>query len=65
MSAALLSPPSLDADEERARFQWTRAKFHQAREAGMFPPEERWELIEGQLYRKRSENPPHVTALFR
>ena len=41
---------------------WTRAEFERAAAAGLFGPEERLELIHGEIYQKMTQNSPHATA---
>ena len=43
--------------------RWTVAEFDHLIDSGAFGPEERLELIEGELIPKRSQYPPHATAL--
>lgn len=38
------------------RHVWTRAAYHRAAAAGLFAPEEHWELITGELYETAHEN---------
>ena len=42
---------------------WTRAEFEFAAEAGVFGPEERLELIEGEIVVTMPQNSPHTTSL--
>ena len=45
---------------------WTREEFDRAEELGLFGPEERLELIEGEILVKEGPvNPPHATAQVR
>ena len=47
-----------------ARWLWTRKTYYQAEEAGLFGPEERLELIEGQVLRKASpQSVPHAICI--
>jgi Uma2 family endonuclease len=48
----------------RAR-RWTRAEFHRAAELGVFGPEERLELLDGEIFRKITQNEPHVYVVRR
>ena len=42
------SRPEAEVKDERpARWLWTRAKYHQAGELGLFRPNERLELLKG------------------
>jgi Uma2 family endonuclease len=44
---------------------WTRQEYERATEIGLFGPEERLELIEGEVICKMPMNSPHATALRR
>jgi Uma2 family endonuclease len=39
--------------------RWTVAEYHRAAESGVFAPEERLELIEGEIYRMSPQGSPH------
>lgn len=45
------------------RWRWTREKFERAAELGLFGPEEKLELIEGEVIEKTPQNCPHVTGV--
>ena len=45
---------------ERERRLWTVAEYHRIAEEGIFQPDERLELIEGEIYRKRPQSPAHA-----
>jgi Uma2 family endonuclease len=47
---------------EPALRRWTVAEYYQAAEAGVFHPEERLELIEGEIFRMSPQDSPHATA---
>jgi Uma2 family endonuclease len=47
------------------RHRWTRDEFYRAITLGFFKPDERWELIDGDLYEQMGENPPHSHACRR
>ncbi len=48
------------------RWLWTREKYYQAAEAGVFGPEERLELIEGEVFYKVSpQSTPHAVSIGR
>ena len=53
--------PHLGAGPERRR--WTAGEFQRMSDAGVFGPEERLELIEGEVVRKVTQNAPHWTAI--
>lgn len=42
---------------------WTRAEFERIADAGVFGPEERLELIEGEITVKVTQNSPHTTSM--
>jgi Uma2 family endonuclease len=48
---------------EPALRRWTVAEYFRAAEAGVFDPEERLELIEGEIFRMSPQDSPHTTAL--
>jgi Uma2 family endonuclease len=60
MSITLSAAPQEDL---RPRRRWTREEYYRALDLGLFKPGERLELLEGEIYPKMSENPPHATAL--
>jgi Uma2 family endonuclease len=47
------------------RHVWTRAEYHRAVDAGLFAPEEHWELIAGELYETTHENSAQSHACLR
>jgi Uma2 family endonuclease len=47
---------------EPALRRWTVAEYHQAAAAGIFDPEERLELVNGEIYRMRPQKGPHATG---
>jgi Uma2 family endonuclease len=47
---------------ERPTRHWTVDEYHRAAEAGVFGPEERLELIEGEILCMSPQNPPHAAA---
>ena len=46
-----------------ARRRWTREEFEKAGTLGIFGPEERLELIGGEIVEKMTQNSPHATAI--
>jgi hypothetical protein len=63
---AIAQMPVKTATEEHyepERRLWSVAEFERLIDAGFFGPEERVELIEGEVVRKVTQNPPHSTAL--
>ena len=47
---------------EPAVRRWTVAEYHRAAEMGIFGPEERLELINGEIIRMSPQNGPHATG---
>jgi Uma2 family endonuclease len=47
---------------EPAVRRWTVAEYHRAAEMGIFGPEERLELIKGEIFRMSPQNGPHATG---
>jgi Uma2 family endonuclease len=47
---------------EPALRRWTVAEYHQAGDAGIFDPEERLELVNGEIYRMSPQKGPHATG---
>lgn len=47
------------------RKRWTREEYERAAELGLFRPEERLELLEGEIVEKMPQNTPHATAICR
>lgn len=47
---------------EPAVRRWTAAEYHRAAEAGVFPPGERLELIDGEIYRMSPQKSLHTTG---
>jgi Uma2 family endonuclease len=43
--------------------RWTRAEYYRAAELGLFRPEERLELLDGEILRKMTQKPPHAVAV--
>src|ERR1051326_3520683 len=62
---AIAAPPVSDAQiplEPQPR-KWTVAEFERAIDLGLFRPEERLELIDGEIVRKVTQNPTHTTGM--
>jgi Uma2 family endonuclease len=47
---------------ERAVRRWTVDEYHRAADAGLFGPEERLELINGEILCMSPQKPPHTTG---
>ena len=45
------------------RHSWTVNDFERLFDAGFFPPDARLELIEGEIWKKMTQNEPHAVAL--
>lgn len=67
---SLLAPPPPKSEVivpvEQAfprRRTWTRTEFERLIEAGAFGPEERLELLDGEIITKMTQNEPHAVAL--
>jgi len=45
--------------------RWTREEYYRALEIGLFGPEERLELLNGEILEKVTENAPHSSAVRR
>jgi Uma2 family endonuclease len=58
-SVLLPAPP----DQGICPRRWTRDEYYRAAEQGLFPPEERLELLDGEIIRKMTQKPPHSVAL--
>jgi Uma2 family endonuclease len=61
MSAVTTRPQGRQTPERR---NWTGEEFERLADLGFFGPEERLELIDGEIIEKRSQNNPHTTALI-
>ena len=59
MPAVAPTPPRPDADQ---RFRWTRARYDQAVETGVFTSEDKIELLDGEIVPKMTQNNPHRTS---
>lgn len=61
MSNTALMPPQMQTPERR---NWTEEEFDRLADLGFFGPEERLELICGDLVKRNSFSPPEATALI-
>jgi Uma2 family endonuclease len=57
--AVPITPPETGVRPRR----WTREEYYRAAEIGLFRPDERLELLGGEILEKVTENAPHVTGL--
>jgi Uma2 family endonuclease len=53
----------VDADEGWRPRRWTSDEFERAAELGLFRPEERLELLDGEIIEKMTQNEPHAAAV--
>lgn len=44
---------------------WTREEFYRAAERGIFRPDEKLELLDGEIISRMTQNPPHAALLSR
>jgi Uma2 family endonuclease len=69
MSAAVavadppITPASEPEDTGARPRRWTRADYYRAAELGVFAPDERLELLEGEIIEKMTESVGHVTGI--
>jgi Uma2 family endonuclease len=64
--AAIITPTERTRrtpDEGVRPRRWTRKEFCRAAELGLFRPEERLELLDGEIFEKMSPRPPHSVAV--
>src|SRR5438445_8736808 len=45
--------------------RWTRKEYYRAAELGLFRPDERLELLDGEIVRKMTQKPPHASVVAR
>jgi Uma2 family endonuclease len=67
MSAIALRPSSSDAPPDKGvrPRRWTREEYYRAADLGLFRPEERLELLDGEILEKMSpQKSPHTTAVI-
>jgi Uma2 family endonuclease len=67
MSAVAIKPPSpfKPRDVGIRRRRWTRDEYYRAAEVGIFRPDERLELLDGEIIQKVSpQKPPHATSVL-
>lgn len=66
MCAITVPPGSSPAPSEQGPHprRWTREEYYRAAELGLFGPEERLELLDGEIIQKMSpQKPPHAVAV--
>jgi len=54
--------PAMEGPRPR---RWTREEYYHAAECGVFQPDERLELLDGEIIEKVTHNPPHATFVTR
>ena len=64
---AIASPPNATVQfaYEPPRRKWTVAEFERFIDLCVFGPEEKLELVEGEIVQKMTQNAPHVTAILK
>jgi Uma2 family endonuclease len=65
MTIALVPVSAGAGPFEPRRRTWSVAEFERFITLGIFAPDERLELIHGEIVEKVTQNPPHATALFK
>jgi Uma2 family endonuclease len=64
-SATLRKVPDEASDTGIQTRRWTRKEYHRAAEVGLFRPDERLELLDGEILVKMTQKPPHSQSLGR
>src|SRR2546426_1097603 len=66
-ATAVPQPPVAEPLDEGVRpRRWTREEYHRAADLGLFGPDERLELLDGEILEHMSpQNPPHANAMLR
>jgi Uma2 family endonuclease len=67
MSVTATRPGRLPAPPDRGigPRRWTREEYHRAADAGLFRPEERLELLDGEIIARMTQNEPHASVAAR
>lgn len=67
MSVTAIRPgsglPPAPPDKGICPRRWTRKEYYRAAELGLFGPEERLELLDGEIIRKMTQRPPHAVVV--
>jgi Uma2 family endonuclease len=65
MSQTIVRPqaPTKLRDNGIRRRLWTREEYYRAAKVGLFRPNERLELLDGEILQKMTQRPPHTTAV--
>jgi Uma2 family endonuclease len=63
MSISALQPPASRKLYRPRRKSWTRQEYERMVEAGFLGPEDRLELLEGEIVHKMLQNTPHATGI--
>jgi Uma2 family endonuclease len=65
VAAPLSASPQLEGPQDPRPRRWTREEYYRAAELGLFGPEERLELIRGEILQKVSpQKQSHITAVL-
>lgn len=62
LTMATSTEPLFDAALAPHRFKWTRTRFERAHELELWSPEDRLELVRGDVLRKEAKSPAHATV---
>ena len=67
MSVTAVRPPSSSAPPDKGirPRRWTRREYHRAAELGLFRPDERLELLDGEIIQKMAPGGPHAAVVSR
>jgi Uma2 family endonuclease len=65
VTAAQLQSQPAQPDEGICSRRWTRKEYHRAAELGLFRPEERLELLDGEIIQKMAPGGPHAAVVTR
>ena len=63
MNTPILDIATPDAEAAPRSYRWTRAAYEQLGDAGVFGPEERVQLVDGEIIDMSPQYSPHATAL--
>jgi len=63
MSQSIMSQLITEISPSINRHNWTVSDFERLFDAAFFAPDERLELIEGEIWKKMTQNEPHAVAL--
>jgi Uma2 family endonuclease len=65
VSVTILRPSLVSAPPDKGigPRRWTRQEYYRAAELGLFRPDERLELLDGEIIRQMTHKPPHAVAV--